>query len=57
MQRKKFFNPHSKAYFTCVIFVFKEGKTLCDSFLRLRKDHVFPHECEISFFLFHLFTT
>ncbi len=30
MQREKLYNLHSKAYFNCVIFVFKESKTLCD---------------------------
>ncbi len=55
MQREKLYNPRSKAYLNCITFVFKESKTLCDSFSRLGKDHFFLYECEISFILFHLF--
>ena len=57
MQREKLYNLHSKAYFNCIIFVFEESKTLYDSFSRLGKDLFFLHECECSFFLFHLFIT
>ncbi len=57
MQSEKLYNPHSKAYFNCIIFVFRESKTLCDSFSSSRKNHFFLHECEISVFLFHHFIT
>ncbi len=55
MQREKLYNPHSKPYFNWIMFVFKGNKTLRIQFSRLRNDHLFLHECEISFFLFHLF--
>ena len=30
MQRENLYNPHSKTYFNCIVFVFKESKTLSD---------------------------
>ena len=37
MQREKLYNLQSKPYFNCEVFVFRESKTLCDSFSRWEK--------------------
>ncbi len=49
MQREKFYNPHSKAYFNCIIFVFRESKTLCDSFSRWEKIIFFSTNVKFHF--------
>jgi hypothetical protein len=30
IRREKLYKPNSKAYSNCVIFVFKESRTMCD---------------------------
>src|ERR1700722_11574361 len=51
MQREKFYNPQSKAYFNCILFVFKNSKILCDQFSSLRKNPFFSTRTRNCFFL------
>ena len=37
MQYGQFYNLHRRAYFSCVLFIFKNSKTVYNQFLRLQK--------------------
>ncbi len=51
MQRQKLYKLHKATYFIVAIFVLKTKKALSDQISTLLKDHVFPREQEIIFFL------
>jgi len=55
MQREKPYNLQSKAYFNCILFVFKKSKTLCDQFLPLRKKSFLSKQMRNFFFLISSF--
>src|ERR1700722_13081799 len=55
MQREKLYNPQSKAYFNCILFVFKNSKILCDQFSLLRKNPFFSTRTRNCFFLISSF--
>ena len=54
MQREKLYNPHSKAYFNCVVSVSKESKTVVTSF-RSYETRIFFYtdvKFDFSYFIF-----
>ena len=56
MQREKLYNLQSKAYFNCVVFVFKKRKILCEQFLSLQKKSFFLHERGTLFLILSFIT-
>ncbi len=55
MQREKLYNTQSKAYFGCVIFVFKKKQNCVRTIFAAVKGSFFLHEGAIPFFLISSF--